>query len=889
MRETLLVLGCALAACSPFRDIAPDGRCGNRVLEPLDGEDCDTGTEVTGTVCGAPGTPQACRFVCGQSAAGAVCPPGFHCGLDDTCRASGGLFAQARSLPFRGDAFRVADVNGDGRADFVVAEQGAVGLYLGDPTNGFLRSAELGAAVGSDGLSVGHLDGDRAADVAVLSGEGLVLARGDATGELLPVAFPVAEVVPGAGAYRLEPMRGEPPFETQLSVALSLGAGGTLTASVLEAADTDASALAELGPVTGLASELAVGELDRAPMGGGRTGDEIVVLASGAPAAHVLSLECSRDPAGLHCRLSPRARVDLGGATVDAVTMADLDGDGTADLLFHLFQHGGGMGGMGGMGPPPGGPPVAVSIAYGDGLGRFGDAPGGRGAPAARPDPPRALPAPGPLGGAADILAVADLDADGLPDLVTQGGIYFVRGVHPWVLEAGALATGMWDSAVVADFNRDGTLDVAAISGGGAASVELLVGSRRRGAYTRQRAQALGSAIRQLRVGDFDGDRFPDLAAIVDRRHVTVFFSDAQGLPRRSALVGDLGGAERIVPASNAEGTADDLVVTARPTEARRTLTRFLATGSALMRASIGFGGPLRAVALGRFGAGGTPGVVLVGGRPTSALPGPRPGDAAWLLDGGDGVGGTVPVLHPLAATGCDAIVSGEPPLLVVADLDGDGTDELVAVGLGNSNPNPVMGPGGLPRFRVAIARVQGSTLACQALDDLSGVFNPRAASIADVDGDGHPELIVTLRTPPPKPDDPDFVPPSAPPPGVPGTGFAIYFGAASDAGVALTSSPAYYPVDQMRAVAAVGGQLAVVSDTGSFLQTLTADRSLVASRYQLPLGVILTGVDSLLATDVDGDGLDDIVVGGTTPAVMLQQECDARRAAAQQCVRAAR
>ena len=47
--------------------------------------------------------------------------------------------------------------------------------------------------------------------------------------------------------------------------------------------------------------------------------------------------------------------------------------------------------------------------------------------------------------------------------------------------------------------------------------------------------------------------------------------------------------------------------------------------------------------------------------------------------------------------------------------------------------------------------------------------------------------------------------------------------------------------------------------------------------------------VDAAMAADINGDGLDDLVLSGTIRAVLLQEECDARALARGTCAREVR
>ena len=102
-----LVAAVLLASCTDLGDVDRD-QCGNGVVEPAAGEDCD------GSVgCGAPGTEPACRVLCVPEAA-STCPGNAACGIDGACHAPGGSFALSAGVAWTAPHLLIADTSGDG-------------------------------------------------------------------------------------------------------------------------------------------------------------------------------------------------------------------------------------------------------------------------------------------------------------------------------------------------------------------------------------------------------------------------------------------------------------------------------------------------------------------------------------------------------------------------------------------------------------------------------------------------------------------------------------------------------------------------------------------------------------------------------------------------------
>ncbi len=107
----------ALAGCADLQ-ILPANECGNGVLEP--GEACDGEAD-----CGAPGAEHACQILCSSGA----CREGYACGLDGVCQAPSGTFesSSATATSTVLDLF-TGDVNRDGCSELYVTKRQSITL-----------------------------------------------------------------------------------------------------------------------------------------------------------------------------------------------------------------------------------------------------------------------------------------------------------------------------------------------------------------------------------------------------------------------------------------------------------------------------------------------------------------------------------------------------------------------------------------------------------------------------------------------------------------------------------------------------------------------------------------------------------------------------------------
>jgi len=301
--------------------------------------------------------------------------------------------------------------------------------------------------------------------------------------------------------------------------------------------------------------------------------DGLADLVTGGPESTILLAT----PAGTFTR-APESPFAVGsGAEPTSVTIADFDRDGNPDLAF--ADCGLACGGSGAS---------RVSLFLGDGKGHFSEAPGspfptgltdtstiagadlngdgqpdvvvgglaavavllGDGHGGLEP----AAGSPAVTGSTRPVLdlAVGDLNADGLPDVVTANGIdrtvtALLDDGHGRLTAAGAPvltgSSGVAQSVALADVDADGALDAVVSDGRNEpqkGDVSVLLGDGH-GAFTTAPTSPFATEGESSfgRIGDFNGDGQPDVASAGDHnRNITVLLNanHAAATPSASLL-----------------------------------------------------------------------------------------------------------------------------------------------------------------------------------------------------------------------------------------------------------------------------------------------------------------------------------------------------------------
>ena len=385
-------------------------------------------------------------------------------------------------------------------------------------------------------------------------------------------------------------------------------------------------------------------------------------------------------------------RVAYSSATTPyAVAIADLNGDGKADLA---FTQSGGLG-----------------VALGNGDGTF-----------ATPDTYQTL---GALPNVIPTLAIGDVNGDGIPDMVTSGvSIFFGDGTGKFPKRQDYLVPYTTGGIILTDVDGDGGIDIVEGSGNALIfSPSSILFDRGDGTYFGPKVSLAptSSVSEALASGDFNSDGIPDLVSL-NPSGVTVLKGDGAGgfsatyqYGFNSSTSGAVASVANVVVGDFNNDGKLDFAVGYETSPGSSTLAIFLGRGDGTFQQPVNTTVPSGVVALagGDFNGEGRLDLAVV---TTTGISNSQ--DAILILLGkGDGTF-SAPVSYP-AAPDVSSMLAG--------DFNGDGKQDLAVV---NTN-------GGAGDLSSSIGFLLGKGDGTFTPGTSIPIANLNAIGVGDFNGDG--------------------------------------------------------------------------------------------------------------------------------------------------------
>jgi hypothetical protein len=357
-------------------------------------------------------------------------------------------------------------------------------------------------------------------------------------------------------------------------------------------------------------------------------------------------------------------------------------------------------------------------------------------------------------GGGADSVAVADVNGDGIPDLIVVnwdqsdggevGGVGVLLGNGDGTFQPSVTYTsGGFSpySVAVADVNHDGKADIVVAnffvndySNVGALSVLLGSGDGTFQAPVSYSSGGYGAT--SVAIGDVNGDGNPDLVVANSDSSVSVLLGNGDGTFQAPVSYSSDGYGATSVAIGDVNGDGNPDLVVAKTCQSEEcdngAVSVLLGNGDGTFQSAGAYStGGFRAnsVAIGDVNSDGKPDLAVVSQCATDTNC--NFGVVGVLLGNGDG---TFQPVVTYGSRGYDA------ESVVIGDVNGDGNADLVAVNYCNKlNRNGSCAAGGV--VSVLIGNGDGTFRAAVAYN--SGGHWSKSVALMDVNGDGKPDLLV--------------------------------------------------------------------------------------------------------------------------------------------------
>lgn len=615
-----------------------------------------------------------------------------------------------------GISIALGDFNGDGKLDLVAAKGGgsdSISILLGNGDGTFGTNTSFSTGSYPTSVAVGDFNGDRNLDVAVANGFG----------------FSVSILLgTGTGTFGTKTDFGTGPNPLSVAVGDFNRDGNLDLVTANQSISSTVSILLGTGTgAFGAKTDIGVGSYPESVAVSDFNGDGNLDLAVAHEVGNAVSIAILLGNG--NGTFGPNNDFGTGGTIGSSVAVADFNGDGKPDLA-----NAGGSN--------------TVSVLLGNGNGTFGPHSDFQ------------------VGFVPDSVAIADFNGDGKPDLAVANTNPTFNTISILLNTTQFLPAGVFChkadfisgnvpySVAIADFNRDGKLDLA-VANSNSNAVTVLFGTGV-GSFGRFRFQT-GDGPVSVATGDFNGDGNLDLVtANSNNDTITILrgfgnnvFAPTDfgvGATPFSVAVGDF----------NGDGKAD--IVTANAGSNSVSILLGLGNLSFGARSDFGTGNTPHSVAVGDFNRDGkldlavanygsnTVSILLgtgVGtfGAKTDFNTGVNPNSVALGDFNGDGkldlavanVGSnTVSILLGTGAglfgAKTDFATGSAPFSVAAADFNRDGHLDLAVANLNNDNLSVLSGTG-LGAFGPKT--------------DFGTGISPRSVAVGDINGDGKLDLAV--------------------------------------------------------------------------------------------------------------------------------------------------